>query len=29
LFDFLITIDLHEIGRHYLPPAYAMLEVFI
>jgi len=23
LLDFLIVIDLYEIGRHYLPPAYA------
>jgi hypothetical protein len=25
LFDFLITVDLHEMSRHYLPPACAVL----
>jgi hypothetical protein len=28
LFDFFIVIDLHEISRHYLPPAYAVLVNF-
>jgi hypothetical protein len=25
LFNFLIVVDLHEISRHYLPPAYAVV----
>ena len=25
LFDFLIVLDFNEIGRHYLPPAYAVV----
>jgi hypothetical protein len=26
LLDFFIIVDLHKIGRHYLPPAYAVLK---
>jgi hypothetical protein len=26
LLDFFIIVDLHKVGRHYLPPAYAVLK---
>jgi hypothetical protein len=29
LLDFFIIVDLHKVGRHYLPPAYAVLKCLL